>query len=212
MLVRPAFVSSAALMSVSSVTRPAVFASSATRPAAIIFDLDGCLWYPDMYMLWGGGAPFSKAAAGTDLTDVRGAKVRMIGAVPEVLRELKTDPAWINTVVGVASCTDEPEWAQECMQKFDIGSGYCIKDVMQIEEIHKGNKQGHLRNIAEQTGLAFEEVLFFDNERDNCLDVAQLGCTVAWVPEGVTAVAWAETLERFPEPGVILDFRKSSRS
>ena len=83
MLVRTAFVSSAALMSVTSVTRPAALASSATRPAAIIFDLDGCLWYPDMYMLWGGGAPFSKAAAGTDLTDVRGAKVRMIGAVPE---------------------------------------------------------------------------------------------------------------------------------
>ena len=32
---------------------------SASLPKAVVFDLDGCLWYPDMYMLWGGGAPFS---------------------------------------------------------------------------------------------------------------------------------------------------------
>lgn len=210
-------------------------AASSTLPKAVVFDLDGCLWYPDMYMLWGGGAPFNRAAEG-DLVDVSGAKVRMLGAVPEVLLALKTDARWKDTVVAVASCTDEPEWAQECMRKFEIGEGYCIKDAMQIEEIHKGNKQGHLKNIAAQTGIALEEMLFLDNERmaaslelaqssmpradslitrfsatppgGNCLDVAELGCTVAWVPEGVTAGAWMTTLERFPEPGSILDFRK----
>ena len=177
-------------------------------PKVVVFDLDGCLWSPDMFMLWGGGAPFRKKPGSTDLLDARGATVMMLGAVPEVLRELKEDPKWESTTVAVASCTDEPEWAQECMQKFDIGDGYCIKDAMQLEAIYKGNKQSHLQSIAEQAGVELTEMLFFDNERGNCIDVAQLGVTVAWVPEGVTAVAWAEPLERFPEPGSIMDFRK----
>jgi hypothetical protein len=58
----------------------------------------------------------------------------MLGAVPEILHELKTDRRWEGTVVAVASCTDEPAWADECMRKFEIGGGYCIKDVMQVED------------------------------------------------------------------------------
>ena len=27
-------------------------------PKVIVFDLDGCVWDPEMYQLWGGGAPF----------------------------------------------------------------------------------------------------------------------------------------------------------
>ena len=52
----------------------------AQRPAAIIFDLDGCLWDPEMYELWGGGAPFSDNGDGT-LADKAGVTVRLLGAV-----------------------------------------------------------------------------------------------------------------------------------
>ena len=50
-------------------------------------------------------------------------------------------------------------------------------------------------------------MLFLDNERGNCLDVAALGVTVAYVPDGVTRVAWEKCLEDFPREGEILDFR-----
>ena len=50
-------------------------------------------------------------------------------------------------------------------------------------------------------------MLFFDNERPNCLDVSDLGVSVAYVPDGVTGEAWEESLERFPEPGSVFDFR-----
>ena len=49
-------------------------------PKAVVFDLDGCLWAPDMYMLWGGGAPFEVREDG-DLDDRNGARVRLLGAV-----------------------------------------------------------------------------------------------------------------------------------
>ena len=49
----------------------------AQRPAAVIFDLDGCLWDPEMYELWGGGAPFSDNGDGT-LKDRSGVTVRLL--------------------------------------------------------------------------------------------------------------------------------------
>lgn len=50
--------------------------------------------------------------------------------------------------------------------------------------------------------------LFLDNERANCLDVASLGVTVAFVPYGVTGEAWRRALEAFPAPGEVLDNRQ----
>ena len=106
--------------------------SDSSLPAAVVFDLDGCVWSPDMYMLWGGGAPFSGPDANGDLADARGQRVRMLGAIPEILAELKVDPRWKDTIVAVASCTDEPDWAQECMRKFQLKDGLCMKDVWQV--------------------------------------------------------------------------------
>ena len=31
--------------------------SASARPKVIVFDLDGCVWWPEMYMLWGIGEP-----------------------------------------------------------------------------------------------------------------------------------------------------------
>ena len=50
------------------------------RPRAVVFDLDGCLWYPDMYLLWGGGPPFTAEPDGS-LVDSKGQRVRLLGAV-----------------------------------------------------------------------------------------------------------------------------------
>ncbi|KAL1504426.1 hypothetical protein AB1Y20_010832 [Prymnesium parvum] len=186
-------------------------ALDASLPKVVVFDLDGCLWSPDMYMLWGGGAPFTPRADG-DLSDASGRRVHLLGDVRRILFELKAEERWQGVVVAVASRTDEPAWARECMQKFEVGprgSGVFLADCIAVEEISKGNKQKHFKRIAETTGVRLEEMLFFDNERENCLDVAALGVTVAWTPEGVTAGAWEQSLARFPEPGAIFDFRRS---
>ena len=159
-----------------------------------------------MYMLWGGGAPFKEGKNG-ELVDCSGSKVVMLGAVPEVLYEIKTASKWQGTLCAVASCTDEPSWAQECMHKFVVGDGLSIKECIDREEIYKANKQRHLRTIAEATGIALEEMLFFDNEIGNCYDVSAIGVTVSYVPDGVTASAWEHALENFPSPGEILNER-----
>eukprot|EP01065_Artemidia_motanka_P007069 TRINITY_DN13473_c0_g1_i1.p2 TRINITY_DN13473_c0_g1~~TRINITY_DN13473_c0_g1_i1.p2 ORF type:complete len:125 (+),score=19.29 TRINITY_DN13473_c0_g1_i1:28-402(+) len=74
------------------------------RPRVVVFDLDGCVWYPEMYHLWGGGgAPF-KQAAGGDLTDNAGTNVRLMGDVRAIMTSLHRDAQWKGTAVAVASC------------------------------------------------------------------------------------------------------------
>eukprot|EP00658_Telonema_sp_P-2_P070902 TRINITY_DN6026_c0_g2_i2.p2 TRINITY_DN6026_c0_g2~~TRINITY_DN6026_c0_g2_i2.p2 ORF type:complete len:184 (-),score=40.00 TRINITY_DN6026_c0_g2_i2:451-1002(-) len=43
-------------------------AAMASRIRAVVFDLDACCWDPEMYQLWGGGAPFKHNRDNT-LTD-----------------------------------------------------------------------------------------------------------------------------------------------
>ena len=99
-----------------------------------------------MYQLWGGGAPFSKRKDG-DLTDSKGTHVNLLGDVRRIMHMLKTDPAWTDTVVAVASCCDEPEWARECISKFEIGDGLVLGDVIKIQEIYKGKKKSETLKI-----------------------------------------------------------------
>lgn len=47
--------------------------------ALVVFDLDACCWSPEMYELWGGGAPFSvvrDTPGGMTLADARGVQVK----------------------------------------------------------------------------------------------------------------------------------------
>ncbi|GMH59216.1 hypothetical protein TrRE_jg5667, partial [Triparma retinervis] len=91
-------------------------------PKVVAFDLDGTIWTPDMYQLWGGGAPFS--VEGPELLkDCTGQKVSLLGISGGILDELKTSEDWGGVKVAWVSCTDEPSWADECMKKFKTPMG-----------------------------------------------------------------------------------------
>ena len=45
----------------------------------IVFDLDACIWNPEMYQIWGGGSPFRYD--GKNCIDCKGTKVELIGYV-----------------------------------------------------------------------------------------------------------------------------------
>ena len=92
----------------------------------VVFDLDACCWYPEMYELWGGGAPFRQdsRAPNNTLTDARGTKVRMLGDVAACFEECHSRmQAGEPLLVGVASRSDEPSWARECLRKFCCAEG-----------------------------------------------------------------------------------------
>eukprot|EP01065_Artemidia_motanka_P007070 TRINITY_DN13473_c0_g1_i2.p2 TRINITY_DN13473_c0_g1~~TRINITY_DN13473_c0_g1_i2.p2 ORF type:complete len:188 (+),score=49.85 TRINITY_DN13473_c0_g1_i2:28-591(+) len=174
------------------------------RPRVVVFDLDGCVWYPEMYHLWGGGgAPF-KQAAGGDLTDNAGTNVRLMGDVRAIMTSLHRDAQWKGTAVAVASCCDEPAWARECLRLFQIEGGASLSDVVAHVQIRKAAKTVHMRKIAEEVGCRPEEMIFFDNERGNLTTVAPLGVTCVYTPDGVTDRLWRLGLERFPSPGEVI--------
>lgn len=184
--------------------------SSASSPAGplprvLVFDLDNCVWSPEMYELWGsGGAPFTPTKDG-NLKDRSGERVFLMGDVRNIFRELATLDRWKDTRVAIASRCDEPSWAAECIKKFSVGEGILLDQVFDgPREIHKGCKTTHLKNIAKKTGVPLQDMIFFDDQYGNCRDVAELGVTVAYTPNGVTRQIFQEALGKFPSPGKIL--------
>ena len=84
-------------------------------PKVLVFDLDGCTWWPEMYHLWGGGgSPFSPTSNG-NVKDRANTTVKIIGDLREILLDVQTDSKWSDTKIAVASSCDEPSWARECI-------------------------------------------------------------------------------------------------
>ena len=84
---------------------------------------------------------------------------------------------WSNTVVAIASKCTELQWAHECLEKFQLeDSSDNLKSVFHpdLMEIYWDNKQRHLKVIAEKSGIQLEDMIFFDNQMDNCRDVSVL--------------------------------------
>ena len=165
----------------------------------VAFDLDGTIWSPDMYQLWGGGAPFHQAPNGRDLLDCKGNCVHMLGISAQVLDWLKTAPSMANIKVAWVSCTDEPDWARECLQKFrTVPGGIPIERIADSVQIFKSNKQTHFQNLKKlYSDIEYSEMLFFDNEMGNIRNVSKLGVKCVYCPDGITQKAWQEGMDLF---------------
>jgi len=175
-------------------------------PRCLVFDLDGCVWDPEMYELWGGGgAPFKKNNDGT-LSDRAGTRVHLLGAVKEIMYEFASDKKWKDSKICVASSCDEPSWARDCIRLFEVGEGLTLQNVFDSNniEIYKRSKDYHLNEISKKTGVPLEEMIFFDNQMNNCKTVSKIGVTVVFTPEGVTRKSFEEGLEKYPSPGEII--------
>ena len=151
-----------------------------------------------MYQLWGGGAPFS--VEGPELLkDCTGQKVSLLGISGGILDELKTSEDWGGVKVAWVSCTDEPSWADECMKKFKTPMGVPLVERVDEQCIYKANKQRHFQDLQERTGVEFEDMIFFDNERGNIASVEKLGVKSVYCPDGMTAEVWKRGLREFGE-------------
>lgn len=176
-------------------------------PRCLVFDLDGCCWDPEMYELWGGGAPFKDNKDGS-LSDKQGTKIRLLGDVAAILQELTTQPKWKDSIVAIASTCDEPKWARECLQKFPLGPKLKMIEVFHPDcmEIYKASgKDKHINTIAQKTGIDVKDMIFFDNQTNNTSCVAGMkGPTVVYTPDGVTRALFEEGLAAFPAPGKVV--------
>eukprot|EP00760_Papus_ankaliazontas_P034822 PhM_4_TR7509/c0_g1_i2/m.84503/K17619/MDP1; magnesium-dependent phosphatase 1 len=184
--------------------------TSLALPKVVAFDLDGTLWAPEMYELWGGGAPFTKHHTQKHvLVDRAGVHVRLLGISGQVLEEIAQDPRWkeTGTYFALASTCDEPSWARECLTKFMVDDGrggeIAMGDLFQFHEIYKAHsKANHFQQIMQKATSAeakqkvpFEDMIFFDNQMNNIRDVSKLGVYCVYCPDGVTEDVWLKSLD-----------------
>lgn len=165
----------------------------------VVFDLDACCWYPEMYMLWGGGAPFEQTgtAPNNALTDCRGERVRLLADVAACwadchARMQRGEPL----LVGVASRSDEPSWARECLRKFYVADGVTMWDVVTEArcEIYKGSKRDHFAALQRKTGVPYDRMAFFDDDTANIRDVKALGVHCFHTPDGTSRQLYEQGL------------------
>ena len=107
-----------------------------------------------------------------------------------------------NVPVAVASRTHLVAWARELICMIKVDSKRTVADVIGTMpvEIFAGSKRAHFLEIHEKTNIPLPAMLFFDNERGNCRDVAPIGVTCVYCPDGVTAEIWKLAVENFPAP------------
>jgi magnesium-dependent phosphatase 1 len=164
---------------------------SSSLPVLVLWDLDGTLWSPDMYLL-SGGSPFQFDAKTLDVKDRFGDHVQLLGDAREILKE------WYGRIqFGTASACDYPEWARECLSKIRVTEETTLRSYFEssICEIYKAStKRTHFQNIREKTGVEFHDMIFFDNEYHNIKAVKTLGVHCVYTPHGVTNEIFREVL------------------
>jgi magnesium-dependent phosphatase 1 len=189
-----------------------------TLPGLVVYDLDDTVWFPELYMI--AGAPFTKIH-GNAVEDVMGDVVRVYAAARRSIAQVYTHDAFRRrgTKIAVASRTHRGKWARELMQMFEIiededGVSVSLADCAPLVDIAAGTKTKHFQRLRERTGVAYGDMLFFDNERVNVDEVARMGVRCVHCPGGVSAEAHNRGLRLFVEDTVPerLDEASSERS
>ena len=167
-----------------------------TPPKLVVFDLDFTVWYPEMYEM--DGAPFKRCKKTGKVTDRSNEQVQMFDDMHSILRSLQTESLFAETQVAVASRTTYPEWAKTCMRLLHIDEleQVSLDTVVDYHAIYPRNKKVHFRELQEKSGIPFEDMLFFDNERYNITDVSELGVTCVYCPNGMSTKHWEDGLKQ----------------
>lgn len=158
-----------------------------TLPKLIVFDLDNTLWSPELYQLRKHQRTNQIPIAGKDVKLLKGAQAAL---------DMKQDLP--DTKFAVASRTKSVDWAHSLLDQFDI------RHLFDHVEIFPGNKRSHFENIQRDSGVKFNEMLFFDDARDgkygNCKPVSQMGVLSVHCPSGLHSPEIFETgLQRYKE-------------
>lgn len=72
----------------------------------------------------------------------------------------------------------------------------CFDD-QNLIEISYSDKSQHFESLKRKTSIAYEDMVFFDNEYWNIESVSRMGVKCYHTPEGMTKEAWSQALEDF---------------
>jgi magnesium-dependent phosphatase 1 len=112
---------------------------------------------------------------------------------------------------AVASKTDEPSWAQICLDHLVIDDkgttlNSCFRNG-ELVEISYGCKTTHFQRLHHKTGIPYEQMAFFDNEIWNIQSVSRLGVKCFFTPDGMMKEDWDKAKAMF---GIDVDVCKQA--
>ena len=147
----------------------------------IVFDLDDCLWTPEMHELPGcpeipvhgelnpnnTGGKQQKGVVGLQVPRYRDT-VTLYDGARKVLYELATNPIYKDVLLATASSSLEPSYSYACLAGIEILPGLTMGDMMSFNQIGRsGNlspdKTTHFRELHDESGVPYNEMLFFDD-------------------------------------------------
>ncbi|KAL1780770.1 magnesium-dependent phosphatase 1 [Sigmodon hispidus] len=153
-------------------------------PRLAVFDLDYTLWpfWVDTHV----DPPFHKSSDGT-VRDRMGQDIRLYPEVPQVLDRLQS----LGVPIAAASRTGEIDGANQLLELFDLVKYFVHR------EIYPGSKVAHFERLRHKTGVPFSQMIFFDDEKRNIIDVGKLGVTCIHIQNGINLQTLTQGLETF---------------
>lgn len=139
----------------------------------IVFDLDFTLW--DCGGTWCDCTSPPYYLSNNNVIDSQNKIIRLFPEVKDILQKLKSN----NIKIAIASRTQRPEWAIELLEKFDV------KKYIDFSEIYPTEKTKHFKALYHKSGIEYKDMIFFDDEYRNIIDVKKLGVQCILVKNGV---------------------------
>lgn len=154
-------------------------------PSLIVFDLDYTLW--DCGGTWCDclSPPFKQSISGP--VDRYGRIVTLYDGVNHALNFCEEN----NVDMALASRTEEPGWAGQLIEMLGIS------DRFKYKEIFPSTKVVHFKNLRNSSGEEFSNMLFFDDERRNIIEVGNLGVTSVYVEKGLSCKVFEEGVKKW---------------
>eukprot|EP01059_Diplonema_ambulator_P002029 TRINITY_DN1166_c1_g1_i1.p1 TRINITY_DN1166_c1_g1~~TRINITY_DN1166_c1_g1_i1.p1 ORF type:complete len:191 (+),score=51.03 TRINITY_DN1166_c1_g1_i1:351-923(+) len=189
-----------------------------SMPRMVVFDLDACLWDPEVYLL---NRMPNKPVTGEDGRVVGASDGSMTvqlhpGAVV-ALNELRMMP---DVKVAAASTSLAPPYSYQCLKLIEVSPGVsaisCF-DHLQIGRSGKltSRKTSHFKLLHQESGIPYSEMLFFDdcNWDDHVNDIYKtLGVVGHATPNGLQVSDWREGIRKYNQHQASSSKSKSRKS